>query len=174
AGDVPSDCSARSIQASAISVSSFLCSAYRPSSVSRTQASAYRRKRATFSLSDKVLFRRSLFRNVNGGMSKNVPQQGSLKCPGRPRGRPGTPQTAVWCLRRRGEIAEPLEVLFLLLVARRQLEQARRGAAEDVVLRLLRQERQVRDGRGQIEVPVRIVRGVHQLRLRIDHAERAL
>src|SRR5712691_846839 len=42
-----------------------------------------------------------------------------------------------------GEIAEFDHVLFLLLVARRQLEQARRGAAEDVVLALLRDERQV-------------------------------
>src|SRR5262245_65990859 len=71
-----------------------------------------------------------------------------------------------------GEIAEPLEVLLLLLVARRQLEQARRGAAQDVVLGLLRQELQVVDGCGQIEVPVWIVRRVEQLRLRIDHAER--
>src|SRR3954447_25269637 len=44
---------------------------------------------------------------------------------------------------RGGEIAELLQVLFLLLVARRQLEQARRGAAEDVVLGLFREERQV-------------------------------
>src|SRR5580692_12948453 len=44
-----------------------------------------------------------------------------------------------------GEIAELLQVRLLLLVARRQLEQARRGAAEDVVLGLLRQERQVVD-----------------------------
>src|SRR5262249_1842579 len=48
-------------------------------------------------------------------------------------------------LGRGGEIAEPLEVLFLFLVARRQLEQARRGAAEDVVLGLLREEGQVVD-----------------------------
>src|SRR6202012_5583978 len=59
-----------------------------------------------------------------------------------------------------GEIAELLQVGLLLLVARRQLEQARGGAAEDVVLGLLRQERQVVDGRRQVEVPVRIVRRV--------------
>src|SRR5262252_6368665 len=71
-----------------------------------------------------------------------------------------------------GQIAEPLEVLFLLLVARRQLEQARRGAAQDVVLGLLRQELQIVDGRGQVEVPMRIIRGVEELRLRVHHAER--
>src|SRR5882757_3609718 len=45
------------------------------------------------------------------------------------------------------EIAVLLEVFFLRLVARRQLEQARRGAAQDVVLALLRHERQVVAGR---------------------------
>src|ERR1700730_16635436 len=65
-----------------------------------------------------------------------------------------------------GEIAELLQICLLLLVARRQLEQARRGAAEDVVLGLLRQERQVVDGRRQIKIPVRIVGGVKELRLR--------
>src|SRR5215510_5912422 len=58
------------------------------------------------------------------------------------------------------QVAEPLEVLLLLLVAWRQLEQAGRGAAQDVVLGLFRQELQVVDGRGQVEVPVRIIRGV--------------
>src|SRR6266508_4823901 len=67
---------------------------------------------------------------------------------------------------RGGEVAELLQVLFLLLVARRQLEQARRGAAEDVVLRLLGQEGLIVDRCRQIEVPVRIVRRVEQLRLR--------
>src|SRR5262249_53462259 len=56
--------------------------------------------------------------------------------------------------RRRGVVPVLDQVLFLLLVARRQLEQARRGAAEDVVLGLLRQERQVVDGARQVEVPV--------------------
>src|SRR5262245_43342557 len=59
-----------------------------------------------------------------------------------------------------GEVAELLQVLFLLLVARRQLEQPGCGAAQDVVLRLFAQERQVVDRRGQVEVPVRVVRGV--------------
>ena len=72
------------------------------------------------------------------------------------------------------EIAELLQILFLLLVARRKLEQPRGGAAEDVVLALLRQERQVPDRRRQIEIPVRIVGGVEQLRFRVDHAERGL
>src|SRR4029077_17308437 len=72
------------------------------------------------------------------------------------------------------EIAELLEVRLLRLVARRQLEQARRGAAQDIVLAFLRHEREIVDGRGQVEVPVRIVRRVKELRFRIDHAERAL
>src|SRR4029079_659694 len=66
-------------------------------------------------------------------------------------------------LRGSGMIAELDQVFLLLLVARRQLEQARRGAAKDVVLGLLREERQVVDRRGQVEVPVRIVRRVEQL-----------
>src|SRR5262249_58312896 len=65
------------------------------------------------------------------------------------------------------KVAELLEVRFLRLVARRQLEQARRGAAQDVVLGLLRQELQVVDRRGQIEVPMRVVRRVKELRFRI-------
>src|SRR5262245_2511006 len=73
---------------------------------------------------------------------------------------------------RRG-IAEPREVRPLLIVTRRQLEQASGGAAEDVVLGLFRQERQVPDAAGQVEVPVRIVRRVEQLRVRVDHLERA-
>jgi hypothetical protein len=40
-----------------------------------------------------------------------------------------------------GEIAEFLEIRLLRLVARRQLEQPRRGATQDIVLGLLRQER---------------------------------
>src|SRR5690606_8000254 len=75
---------------------------------------------------------------------------------------------------RRGQIAEALEVCLLLVVARRQFERARGGAAEDVVLALLAQERQVRDRAGQIEVPVRIIRGIHQLGVGVDHAERRL
>ena len=55
------------------------------------------------------------------------------------------------------EIAKSFQILFLLRVARRELEEPRRGAAEDVVLALLRKERQVPDGRRQIEIPVRIV-----------------
>src|SRR5262245_51219606 len=73
---------------------------------------------------------------------------------------------------RRG-IAEPRQVCPLLVVARRQLEQAGGGAAEDAVLGLFRQERQVPDAAGQVEVPVRIVRRVEQLRVRVDHLERA-
>src|SRR5262245_53675670 len=42
-------------------------------------------------------------------------------------------------------IAEPDQILFLLLVARLQLEQACRGAAENVVLALFGEERQVVD-----------------------------
>src|SRR5690242_16361373 len=67
-------------------------------------------------------------------------------------------------------VAELDQVFLLLLVARRQLEQARRGAAKDVVLGLLRKERQVGDRRRQVEVPVRIVGGVEQLGFRVDHA----
>src|SRR5439155_5425674 len=65
----------------------------------------------------------------------------------------------------RGQIPELLQVLFLLLVPWRQIKQSRRGAAEDVVLGLLGEERQVVDGRGQIEVPVRVVRRIQKLRL---------
>src|SRR5271155_3774827 len=68
------------------------------------------------------------------------------------------------------EVAESLEVAALRLVARRQLEQARRGAAEDIVLCPLGQERQVPDRARQVEVPVRIVRCVQKLGFRIDHA----
>ena len=71
-------------------------------------------------------------------------------------------------------IAELDQVLLLGLAARLQLEQPRRGAAEDVVLGLLGQERQVRDRRRQVEVPVRIVGGVHELGFRVHHAERHL
>src|SRR5262249_40256529 len=77
-------------------------------------------------------------------------------------------------LSRRCQIAKAQKVLFLLGVARRQLEQPRRGATENIVLGLFRQERQVPDRRRQVEVPVRIVRGIEKLRLRIHHAERAL
>src|SRR5690349_13396600 len=49
--------------------------------------------------------------------------------------------------RSRCEIAEAAEILFLLFVARRQLEQPRGVAAEDVVLGLLGEERQVVDRR---------------------------
>jgi hypothetical protein len=41
-----------------------------------------------------------------------------------------------------GELAEPDQVLLLPLVAGRQLEEARGGAAEDIVLGLLGEERQ--------------------------------
>src|SRR5262249_17061707 len=76
---------------------------------------------------------------------------------------------------RRGRIVPVLDqVLFLLLVARRQLEQARRGGAENVVFGLLGQERQVVDRARQVEVPVRIVGGVEQPVLRVHHAEGAL
>src|ERR1700730_6600537 len=71
-------------------------------------------------------------------------------------------------------VAELDQILFLLLVARLQLEQARRGAAEDVVLALLGEERQVVDGRRQIEVPMRIVGRVEEMVFRIHHAERLL
>src|SRR5262245_66474980 len=72
------------------------------------------------------------------------------------------------------EIAKPDQVFLLLLVARRELEEARRGAAEDVVLRLLGQEWQVVDHRPQDELPARVVRRVHELGLRFDHEEGAL
>src|SRR4029078_11995222 len=72
-----------------------------------------------------------------------------------------------------GWIAEFLEVRFLLVVARRQLEQSRRSAAENIVLGLLRQERQIVDRARQVEIPVRIVRGIQQLGLGVDHAEGA-
>src|SRR5262249_29791909 len=64
--------------------------------------------------------------------------------------------------------AEAREVRLLLVVARRQLEQARRGAAQDVVLALFRHERQVPDAARQIEVPVRIVGGVEQMAFGVD------
>src|SRR5262245_21532434 len=73
---------------------------------------------------------------------------------------------------RRG-IAEAREVRPLLVGARRQLEQAGGGAAKDVVLGLFRQERQVPDAAGQVEVPVRIVRRIKQLSVGVDHLERA-
>src|SRR5947208_11578690 len=73
-----------------------------------------------------------------------------------------TPSYSI-ALRGGREIAELLEIRFLRLVAWRQLEQARRGAAHDVVLALLRHERQVPDGCGQVEVPVWIVRRGEQL-----------
>src|SRR4029077_5059329 len=88
---------------------------------------------------------------------------------------PGSLREAVWfdaCFLCR-EIAEFLEVLLLLVVARRQLEQPRRGAAENVVLGLLRQEGQVVDRARQVEIPVRVIRGVEQLGLGVDHAEGA-
>src|SRR5262249_54014667 len=82
------------------------------------------------------------------------------------------PRTTVLCGRR--QIAEARQILFLLLVTRRQLEQPRRGAAENVVLGFFRQERQVPDRRRQVEIPVRIVRRIKELGLGIHHAERAL
>src|SRR4029077_5640476 len=72
------------------------------------------------------------------------------------------------------QITEAFKIVFLLLIARRQLEQPRRGAAENIVLALFRQERQVPDRRRQVEIPVRIIRRIKELRLRIHHAERAL
>src|SRR6185437_9490479 len=53
----------------------------------------------------------------------------------------------------RRQIAEALQIGLMLVVTRRQLEQARGGAADDVVLGLLGEERQVPDGRRQIEIP---------------------
>src|SRR5436305_8479286 len=73
----------------------------------------------------------------------------------------------------RREIAEPLEIGLLLRAARRQLEQAGRVAAENVVLGLLREKRQVPDPARHVEIPVRVIRGVEQLRLRVDHLEGA-
>ena len=58
---------------------------------------------------------------------------------------------------RHDEIAKSFQILFLFCVARCKLEEPRGGAAEDVVLALLREERQVPDGGWQIEIPVRIV-----------------
>src|SRR4029077_16012275 len=71
------------------------------------------------------------------------------------------------------DVAELREVLALLLVARRKLEQPGRGAAQDVVLGLLRDEFEIEDRARQVEVPVRIVGRIEQLGLRVDHAERA-
>src|SRR6267154_434723 len=56
-----------------------------------------------------------------------------------------------------GEVAVLDQVGLLLRVARLELEQARRRAAQDVVLGLVGQERQIVDGGRQVEVPVRIV-----------------
>src|ERR1051326_2540810 len=72
-----------------------------------------------------------------------LPSPGSLRSPPSPlrgEGKKDSGRTAS-----RHEIAEPLQVLPLLRVARRQFEEPRRGAAEDVVLRLLGEERQVPD-----------------------------
>src|SRR3954471_19712487 len=66
-----------------------------------------------------------------------------------------------------GVVAELDQVFFLLLVARRKLEQPRRGAAKNVVLGLLRQERQIVDRARQVEVPMRIVRSIEQLGFRV-------
>src|SRR5438552_290719 len=63
----------------------------------------------------------------------------------------------------RGQISELGEVLALLVVARRKLEQPGRGAAQDAVLGLLRDELEIEDRARQIEVPVRIVGRVEQL-----------
>ena len=58
----------------------------------------------------------------------------------------------------RRQVSIFLQVRLLGGVARGQLEQPRGGAAEDVVLALLREERQVIDHGRQVEVPVWIVR----------------
>src|SRR5690349_19302710 len=60
------------------------------------------------------------------------------------------------------------------LRAELQAEHARRVAAENVAFRGLAQERQIVDRARQVEVPVRIVRRIKELRLRLDHAERGL
>src|SRR5262245_29734777 len=96
------------------------------------------------------------------GRTDRIENKTASRLPGRRSGL--TPLSL--CLGGGGQIAELLQVGLLLLVARRQLEQARRGAAQDVVLRLLRQELQVVDGRGQVEIPVRVVRRVEELRFR--------
>ena len=54
-----------------------------------------------------------------------------------------------------------------------EIEEFRRVAAQDIALRLLVQEGQIIDHAGQIEIPMRIVRRIHELRFRIDHAEGA-
>src|SRR5215204_6660454 len=71
------------------------------------------------------------------------------------------------------DVTKLSELILLRLAARLEPEQASSGAAQDVVLGLLAQEWQVVNRRGQVEVPVRIVGRVHELRLRIDHLERA-
>src|SRR5262245_4932273 len=73
----------------------------------------------------------------------------------------------------RREVAEPLEIGLLLRAARWQLEQARGVAAENIVLGLLGEERQVPDSARHVEIPMRVIRCVKELRLRVDHLERA-
>src|SRR5215471_21719820 len=72
------------------------------------------------------------------------------------------------------QIPEPLQILPLLLVARGELEQPCGGAAENIVLGPLGEERQIVDRARQVEVPVRIVGGIEQAVLGVHHAERAL
>jgi len=55
-----------------------------------------------------------------------------------------------------------------------KVEHAGSVLAEDVLARLVAQERQIVDRARQVEVPVRVVRGIQELRIRVDHAERVL
>src|SRR4029079_2208244 len=57
---------------------------------------------------------------------------------------------------------------------RLQLEEAARVLAENVAFRLFAQEWQSRHLSRHVEVPVRPVRGVEQLRLRVNRLERRL
>src|SRR5260370_32519176 len=54
---------------------------------------------------------------------------------------------------------------------RLEIEQAPRVLAQDVAPALLAQERQIVDDARQVHVPMRIVRGIEQLRLGVDHLE---
>src|SRR5215212_860244 len=52
-----------------------------------------------------------------------------------------------------------------------KLEQLGCGAAEDIALGGLLEERQIVDCAWQVEVPVRVIGGPHQLRVGLDHLE---
>ena len=70
-----------------------------------------------------------------------------------------------------GSCAFLMPVSGLRFIARGQSKYARRIATENVVFAPFGEERQIPDRRWQIEIPMGIIGGIHQLRFRIDHAE---